>query len=325
PAGVWAQADFPPVDGEPSYSLVVRRYELDDLLLDRVRALPGVTVREGFVVGEAIYEDGAIRGVVGHPQGKPNAREVIRAPLTVGADGMRSLFHGRYGITRTEHRRKRWGIAGHLRGVEELKPYIEVLFQEDHEIYLAPLGKDLALVAILLEKEGMAAFRGNLVQAYHDFLRAAPELGPRVRHSEVVPPVGGKGPLGFDVEPIFRPGLLLVGDSAGFIDAITGEGMTLALKSARAAAPVIRRAFDTGDFGDEVLAAYDRARAEAIDDPARLTRLLLNVSRSTLLTNQAIRHLSRDEALFQKMVGIVTGTTRYRDFSLRDRLALALG
>jgi hypothetical protein len=58
---------------------------------------------------------------------------------------------------------------------------------------------------------------------------------------------------------------------------------------------------------------------------SRLTQLMLNVSRSRLLTNRAISHLSHDEKLFQKLVGIVAGTNRYRDFTLKDRLALALG
>jgi hypothetical protein len=52
---------------------------------------------------------------------------------------------------------------------------------------------------------------------------------------------------------------------------------------------------------------------------------MLDVSRSEFLTSRAISRLSRDEALFQKLTGIVAGTTRYRDFTLKDRLSLALG
>ena len=63
-AGVWAQADFPPVADEPAYSVVIRRYELDHLLLQRARSLPNVTVREGFAMVEALYEGGAIQGSV---------------------------------------------------------------------------------------------------------------------------------------------------------------------------------------------------------------------------------------------------------------------
>ena len=324
-AGVWAQADFPPVEGEPAYSIVIRRYELDDLLVEQAKATPGVTVREGFAVAEAIHEEGAIRGVTGHPVKKPDRLETFRAPLTLGADGMNSRFHNRYGIEKKIFRRQRWGLSGHLRGVEGLEPYIEVMFQEGSEVYIAPTGAGTTLAAILIEKEGMRAFRGDLARQYHEFLKATPGLRGRLRDTEVIPPVGGRGPLGFSVTPTYLPGLLLIGDSAGFVDAITGEGMTLALKSVQAAAPVIRSAFETGDFGASVLRHYALERARVTEDVNKLTRLMLGVSRYRLLADRAIRRLSKDEKLFQKLVGIVAGTSRYQDFSLKDRLALALG
>ena len=324
-AGVWAQADFPPMSGAPAYSVVVRRYELDHLLVQRAKSLSNVTVREGFAVLEALYEGGSIQGITGHPVDQKGHLETLRAPLTMATDGMRSQFHNRYGITRTVRRRQRWGISGHLSGVEDLRPYIEVLYQGEYEVYLAPLGGDLALVAILLEKKAMAAFRGDLATAYHRFLKADSALGPRIGKSQVVPPVGARGPLGYTVEPVYLPGLLLVGDSAGFIDPITGEGMTLALKSVQAAVPVVKRAFETGDFGHDVLGQYAIDRSRGIEDVSKLTQLMLEVSRSSFLTDRAIHRLSKDEKLFQKLMGIVTGTSRYSDFTLRDRLALALG
>jgi menaquinone-9 beta-reductase len=323
-AGVWAQADFPPVGNEPAYSVVIRRYELDHILIQQAKSLATVTAQEGFVVTGALWEDDGIRGVTGHRADQPERSVSFRAPITLAADGAHSRFHNRYGIRREYRKRQRWGIAGHLRGVEDLKPYIEVLFQKGSEIYVAPLAGDTALVAILVEKEGMRAFRGELARNYHDFLRTAPGLGARIEHSEVMPPVGASGPLGFSVAPVFLPGLLLIGDSAGFVDAITGEGMTLALKSAQVAVPAIQRAFDAGDFSG-ALEQYAADRARVIEDAVKLTEVILRFSRVGWLADRAIRRLSRDQALFQKLIGTVTGTSRYRDFTIWDRLALGGG
>jgi hypothetical protein len=60
-------------------------------------------------------------------------------------------------------------------------------------------------------------------------------------------------------------------------------------------------------------------------DVSQLTQLMLNVSRWSSLTNLAIRGLSGNERLFQKLLGIAAGTNRYSDFTLKDRLALVLG
>lgn len=324
-AGVWAQADFPPVEDGLSYSVVMRRYELDHLLAQRAESYPNVTVRQGFQVREALHEAGAIQGITGHPVDDRDRRETFRAPLTLGADGMRSIFHNQYGITRTMLPRKRLGVSGHLRGVEGLSDYIEVLHQDGSEIYVAPWSQGITLVAILLDERVVSSFEGNLIKGYHDFLKSAEGFGERIQDSELIPPVGARGPFGFDVEPIHLPGLLLIGDSAGFLDPITGEGMTLALKCVQAAVPIVRRAFESGDFGPDVLAQYVVERNHIIGDVYKLTQLMLDISRFKRLTNQAIKRLSRDEALFQKLMGIVTGANRYSDFTIRDRIALGLG
>ncbi len=133
------------------------------------------------------------------------------------------------------------------------------------------------------------------------------------------------GPLGFTVEPGYQPGLLLIGDSAGFLDPITGEGMSLALKSVRAAVPLIKDAFSSGNFDVELGQRYARDRFQSIEDVYRFTEFMLNFTRYRFIADRAIRRLSRDELLFQKILGVVSGSHRYGDISLRDKAVLFLG
>ncbi|MBI4639916.1 MAG: hypothetical protein HY731_04440 [Candidatus Tectomicrobia bacterium] len=142
--------------------------------------------------------------------------------------------------------------------------------------------------------------------------------------SELIPPVLAVGPLGFTVEPCYRPGLLLIGDSAGFLDPITGEGMTLALKSMRAAIPLIKEAFATGNFGADLLSRYAEERFRLVEDIFRFTRLLLNLSRYKFVANRAIQRLSHNESLFRKLLGIAAGIHRYRDLTLGEKCSLLL-
>ena len=144
-------------------------------------------------------------------------------------------------------------------------------------------------------------------------------------HSQLIPPVFAVGPLGFTIQPCYRPGLLLIGDSAGFLDPITGEGMTLALKSVKAAVPLIREAFAAGDFGVALGRRYAERRSQLVDDVFRFTRLLLRLSRYHVIADRAVRRLSRDQQLFQKLLGIVTGTHRYHDLSVREKASLLAG
>ncbi len=56
-----------------------------------------------------------------------------------------------------------------------------------------------------------------------------------------------------------------------------------------------------------------------------MTRLLLLMARHKGIANRAVSRLSRDRDLFTKLLGLVTGQTRYRDICLRERLALLGG
>jgi 2-polyprenyl-6-methoxyphenol hydroxylase-like FAD-dependent oxidoreductase len=323
--GLLAQADFPPGREGRSFGIVIRRLHLDHLLFRKARSFPNVTAREGFRVTEVIQEGQAVRGVAGQPAGSPARREEFHAPLTIGADGRHSIFHAACGLTRTYLPRRRFGVTGHLRGVRGSDSYIEVLLHPQCEIYIAPCGEGLTLVALLLEERSMRSFAGDLPGRYHAFLMSAAGFRERALASELVDPVFAVGPLGFTVEPCHRPGLILVGDSAGFLDPITGEGMTLALKSVRAAVRLISEAFATGEFGAVLGRRYVEERFSLIEDVFRFTRLILKLSRHKTIADRAIRRLRADEELFQKLLGIVAGRHRYGDLSFAEKASLLLG
>ncbi len=323
--GVSAEADFPPAGPGGAFGVVIRRWYLDHLLLRRATSLAGVTVREGFKVTEAVQEDHVVKGVAGHAVDAPARREVFYAPLTIGADGRHSVFHGACGLTKTYLPRKRFGVTGHLSGVDIAGSHVEVVVHPEGEIYIAPCGKGVTLVALLLEAKFMRFFAGDLPKRYMKFLRSAPGFRERALTSELVGSVFAVGPLGFTVEPCYRPGLLLIGDSAGFLDPITGEGMALGLKSVQAAVALIGEAFAVGDFGPSLGQRYAEERFRLIEDVFRFTRLLLHFSRYKCIADRTIRRLSHDQPLFQKLLGIVNGRHSYRDLSWHEKASLLLG
>lgn len=323
--GVTAQADFPPGGVAPTSGIVMRRYDLDRLLLDRARAFPNVTVREGFRVTGVIHEGGVVRGVEGHAVRSPARREAFRAPLTIAADGRHSIFHAACRLRRAYLARRRFGVTGHVTGLRETGPYIEVLLHPEGEIYVAPGSDGITLVALLLEESSMRWFAGDLPGRYHAFLKDAGGLRERAAASRLWGPVFAIGPLGFTVEPCHRPGLLLLGDSAGFLDPITGEGIAIALRCVVSAVPLIGSAFAAGDFGARLGQRYEEARRASIEDVFRFTRLLLRLSRHKIVADRVIRRLSRDAALFRKLLAIAAGSLGYQELSLGEKLRLVKG
>jgi flavin-dependent dehydrogenase len=64
--------------------------------------------------------------------------------------------------------------------------------------------------------------------------------------------------MGFDRQPHYADGLLLVGDAGGMVNPFTGEGIAYALESGRIAAETVAHAYARDDHGRErVLASYN--------------------------------------------------------------------
>jgi len=93
-------------------ALGLTRYQLDQLLLDRAKAA-GVTVCERTHVRDVIRDDGRVTGVSVSIDG---ARETIRAPLVIGADGRNSAVARSLGLDAPLRWPRKTGLATHYRG-----------------------------------------------------------------------------------------------------------------------------------------------------------------------------------------------------------------
>jgi flavin-dependent dehydrogenase len=264
PSGASASATFESAGLGPGW--VVHRDEFDAWLLDRARATPNVQVRES-TAGSAESQ----------------------ATVVVGADGLRSVFHGA-DFRRTHPRRSRVGVSAVVKGYSA-SDTVDIHLGAGGEAYVGPAGPDETSLALLLEK-GVAP---------QDFLSSLPAF----RNVEIVRPFIGAGPLGSVVSPIVRGNVLLIGDAAGAVDPIAGEGMSLALISARIAAAAIVEAVETGDEG--ALVSYAGARRDLMAPARRVAALLLSATRFPWLAERAVRKLGRNAASFRRLLRAACG------------------
>ena len=118
--------------------------------------------------------------------------------------------------------------------------------------------------------------------------------------ASILGPPHAIGPLALEASRVSAPGALLVGDSAGFYDPFTGEGVTLALRSAEMAAAVADRALRSRHAVD--LREYDRVRDAATRDKFRINRLLQRVVAWPTLSNAMARRLAQRPDLADRLV-----------------------
>lgn len=257
---------------------VVHRDAFDHWLLNHARATPRVEVRQST----------EIRGVSMDSAGVEAGG--IRARFIVGADGFRSLFHRLRPFRRTHPRRRRVGISTVIRGYPA-GDTVDVYLGPQGEAYVGPSGPGEASLAVLLE-------RGVPLQ---EFLGAIPAL----RDVEFVRRPIGASPLGSRVAPIVHGRALLIGDAAGAVDPISGEGISLSLVCARIAARAIHKAIESGD--PRALEEYAKDRRLRMAPAERFAGLLLRLSRHRWLADRAVRGLAKNPPVFSSLLRAACG------------------
>nr|WP_234325651.1 NAD(P)/FAD-dependent oxidoreductase [Streptomyces sp. NRRL S-146] len=154
----------------------------------------------------------------------------LRARWLVAADGLHSPVRRSLGLEVKTRGEPRYGLRRHY-AVPPWASCVEVHWGPHGEAYVTPLGPSLVGVALLTSRRG----------SFETQLGAFPELAARLPGTAAVTAVRGAGPLRQRARTRFHGRVLLVGDAAGYIDALTGEGISLALTGAQALVANVRR------------------------------------------------------------------------------------
>lgn len=155
-----------------------------------------------------------------------------QARWLVAADGLHSAVRRRLGLGRAASGPARFGLRQHF-AVAPWTDLVEVHWSADAEAYVTPVGPEQVGIALLC---GTAAHRRGFAATLAGF----PGLADRLRGGEPVTPVRGAGPLRQRVSATSYGRVLLVGDAAGYVDALTGEGLATGLAGAAAAVEAVR-------------------------------------------------------------------------------------
>jgi flavin-dependent dehydrogenase len=261
--------------------LGLRRTALSAALLERAREL-GVEL----VFGEAVT--GWSEERPGRVRVRAGGRE-HEAGLLVAADGLHSALRRAAGLESPARGRARHGMRRHFR-VSDPPACVEVHWADGAEAYLTPVGGSELGVALLF---------GGGPARWPELLARFPALARRLAGAEPTTRLEGAAHFRQRASRRFAPGLALVGDAAGYLDALTGEGVTLGLRCARALVDVVA--------AGAPLAEYER-RYRALSRPYyAMTGALLEVARRPWLRRRVVRALARRPALFDRLLAIDAG------------------
>lgn len=156
----------------------------------------------------------------------------LRARYLAAADGLHSPIRRQLGLGRaaapsgfaTLHRSlpPRYGLRQHY-AMAPWSNFVEVHWGRQLEAYVTPVAADLVGVALLTSQRAPYAAQLQEFPALVERLPPRPATATR-----------GAGPLRQRSRARVSGRVLLAGDAAGYVDALTGEGISVGLASARA-------------------------------------------------------------------------------------------
>jgi len=156
---------------------------------------------------------------------------VLEADYLLACDGL----HSRVAKSQGLHRKRptsttsRYGLRQHF----ELEPWsdlIGVYYSPLAEVYVTPVADNEVGIAIL----------GPRGLNFEHVLESVPEVGKRIAGATPTSTLKGAGPFPQKTRARTNNRVLLVGDSSGYVDAITGEGLRVGFAQAIRAVAAIK-------------------------------------------------------------------------------------
>ncbi|HNX49661.1 MAG TPA: NAD(P)/FAD-dependent oxidoreductase [Thermoanaerobaculaceae bacterium] len=214
--------------------------------------------------------------------------DVLTARVIVGADGRESVIRRWAGLDGFPGRPDRHAVRRHF----EVTPWtdlVEVTWAEQAEAYVTPVGPRQVNVALMWN---------GAPSSFDKLLPRFPELARRLEGTTVTSKDRGASRLASRPRAVTAGRIALVGDAAGGLDPICGEGVSLAVREARA----LVEAAAAGD-----LARYARAHRRIVRAPRMIESLLLLLDRRPRVRRGAIAALRDDPALFDRLLAFHIG------------------
>lgn len=256
----------PNITGATSYAYQVERAKFDKLLLDHARSL-GVEVRERCSVSDVLDSPERVQGVR-YTDADGIEREV-RSTYVVDASGNRSRIYQRAGGTRNYSEFFRsLALFGYFEGGKRLPEpnsgnILSAAFDGGWFWYI-PLSPTLTSVGAVVRQELASRIQGDPGRAFAEFIAECPLIADYL--ADARPVTDGeysrlrvRKDYSYNNTSYWRPGMVLIGDAACFVDPVFSSGVHLATYSALLAARSINSVL-SGRMDEEPAFAEFEAR-----------------------------------------------------------------
>jgi geranylgeranyl reductase family protein len=292
---------WPDLSAFPDYGLVRTRKDFDEILARHAQKA-GARLFEATTVTGPVLDERTNR-VIGVTAKRGEEQLTYRAPLTLACDGNSSRFSLSLGLHKRDDRPMGVAVRTYYESPRHADDYLESWLElwdhSGHDPKLLPgygwvfgVGDGTCNVGLGILNTSSAFGRTDYRAMLRTWMDSTPEeWGFREpnRRGDIL---GAALPMGFNRQPHYTRGVLLVGDAGGMINPFNGEGIAYAMECAQLAADVVAQALaaQSPQARERVLHGYPRALKEAYGGYYTLGRLFVKAIGNPNVMKLATRH-----------------------------------
>ncbi|MGC2304681.1 NAD(P)/FAD-dependent oxidoreductase [Candidatus Binatus sp.] len=239
-------------NGADDRGLCLGRVVMDAAMIDAARSFELVTFRERFRLIDLLIEDDAIVGIRGEDA---TGVHEFRAPLTIGADGMRSSV-AQIASERIDAFRRvdvpcaRAYYYAYFEGVSRKNLGDELVAEFESAPGAGNLvcrcENGLTVAATAFDASEMQTFRTDLASNLRGYLDRSFAVGKILEGATIAGKVFSSGLLNNTYRNPVTDGAILIGDAGLHVDPLFGQGHSMALMSASIVGELAREWFSSG-------------------------------------------------------------------------------
>ncbi|MDJ0752982.1 MAG: geranylgeranyl reductase family protein [Ardenticatenaceae bacterium] len=310
PNGSKVTTQMPERDDVPSMMLAIPRLKLDNLILQKALSA-GAHLLEGFNVQDVEMQENGVT-VIGRQNGRTTRVHGRMGIIAVGA-GMGLLK--RLGILK-ETPLLTLAARTYYEDIQDLSGRFEFYFEGiplPGYGWIFPLSETTANIgAGIFEVRGRS--RQQSAQAVLEQFIQLPKVKHMLAHAKQVGPVRGF-PIRTDFAraPTYAQNVLLVGEAAGLVNPLTGEGIDYALESGKMAAEQMIQMFAAADFSVNQLQNYDKKLRDHFHSQVVFCERIRDWYLHKPIINRLVRVAQRRDQFRELFTDIVLGNVAAKE------------
>lgn len=242
------ELDWPDVDGYPNYGLVRTREDFDEILAQHAVAC-GAHLMTSTRALEPVLDGSERVCGVRVKDGKTGETKDLFAQLVIAADGVSGRMALALGIEKRDDRPMGVAVRTYFKSPRTNDDYLESWLELRDGKDLLPgygwifgVGDGTVNVGLGILNSSPSFQSVDNRQLLRTWLDQTPKEWGLSEENMTQPIRGAALPMGFNRQPTYSRGLLLVGDSGGMVNPFNGEGIAYAMESAALAAEVVDEA-----------------------------------------------------------------------------------